>query len=110
MSTWQEFYNEIRDPDWPDCPTEDDFLQLPEFIQQECQTAFGYVPGSFKKTSKLRNRVFPIHTKTACQLKWNWSTVYLTTENTASCHRTNHHKFDTFFGTCETIWKSLNFI
>ena len=56
---------------------------------------FGYQPGQFLKTSKLPYRVFPIKTATACQLKWNWSTVYLTTEHTASCHRTNHHKFDT---------------
>jgi organic radical activating enzyme len=95
MSAWQEFYNEIKDPSWPECPTEDQFQLLPENIQKECQEVFGYVPGSFKKTSKLRNQVFPIHTKTACQLKWNWSTIFLTTEETGSCHRTNHHKFDT---------------
>ena len=95
MSTWQEFYNEIRDPSWPDCPTEDHFYQLPEYVQQECQEVFGYVPGQFLKTSKLKNRVFPIQTNTACQLKWNWSTIFLTTEETASCHRTNHHTFDT---------------
>ena len=40
-------------------------------------------------------KYFPIKTETACQLKWNCSTVFLTTENTASCHRTNHHKFNT---------------
>jgi hypothetical protein len=95
MSTWQEFYNEIRDPGWPDCPTEQDFVNLSPSIQQECQEVFGYRPGQFHKTSKLVNRVFPIHTDTACQLKWNWSTIFLTTEETASCHRTNHHKFDT---------------
>jgi hypothetical protein len=67
---------------------------LPLHIQKECQEVFDYVPGAFKKTSKLKNRVFPIVTDTACQLKWTWSTVYLTTEQTASCHRTNHHKFD----------------
>ena len=94
MSTWAEFYNEIRDPSWPSCDNESDFLALPLHIQQECQEVFGYVPGAFRKTSKLKNRVFPIATDTACQLKWTWSTVYLTTENTASCHRTNHHRFD----------------
>jgi hypothetical protein len=94
MSTWAEFYNEIRDPAWPECNHESQFHSLPLHIQQECQTMFGYVPGAFKKTSKLTNRVFPIVTDTACQLKWTWSTVYLTTESTASCHRTNHHKFD----------------
>jgi hypothetical protein len=43
----------------------------------------------------LPQRVFPIKTATACQLKWTWSTVYLTTETTASCHRTNKHQFNT---------------
>ena len=95
MSTWQEFYSSIRDPDWPDCDQEQDFKLLPDHIQTECCTVFGYQPGQFHKTSKLINRAFPIQSATACQLKWNWSTVFLTTAQTASCHRTNHHKFDT---------------
>ena len=95
MSTWQEFYSSIRDPSWPDCEQEEDFKQLPKHIQIECCTVFGYHPGQFRKTSKLVNRVFPIKTATACQLKWNWSTVFLTTAETASCHRTDHHKFNT---------------
>ena len=95
MSTWQEFYSSIRDSSWPDCEQEEDFKQLPEHIQTECCTVFGYQPGQFRKTSKLVNRVFPIKTATACQLKWNWSTVFLTTAETASCHRTDHHKFNT---------------
>lgn len=95
MSTWQEFYSQIRDPAWPDCDLETDFDLLPTNIKQECVEIFGYVPGQFKKTSKLKNKVFPIQTDTACQLKWNWSTIFLTQETTASCHRTDHHKFDT---------------
>lgn len=95
MSTWTEFYSEIRDPTWPDCDREEDFATLPEKIQKECQEQFGYVPGSFRNKSKLPNRRFPIVSDTACQLKWTWSTIYLTTEKTASCHRTNHHRFDT---------------
>jgi MoaA/NifB/PqqE/SkfB family radical SAM enzyme len=95
MSTWSEFYNEIKDPDWPECDNESQFASLPAYIQQECIEVFGYTPGQFKKSSKLINRAFPIKTATACQLKWNWSTIFLTTEETASCHRTNHHKFDT---------------
>ena len=95
MSTWAEFYREIRDPSWPRCDREEDFALLPASIQAECQTQFGYVPGSFRNKSKLINRRFPIHTATACQLKWTWSTIYLTTERTASCHRTNQHSFDT---------------
>lgn len=95
MSTWQEFYEQIKDPSWPDCESESGFADLPERIQQECRTVFGYQPGQFKKTSQLKNRRFPIVTDTACQLKWTWSTIYLTTEKTASCHRTDHHRFDT---------------
>lgn len=37
-----------------------------------------------------REDEFPIKTKTACQLKWSHSTVYLTLDATASCHRVNH--------------------
>ena len=97
MSTWKEFYSAIRDSQWPECDREEDFKLLPESIQQECINDFGYAPGSFKNKSKLPNRRFPIVTDTACQLKWNFSTIFLTTETTASCHRTNHHKFDSDF-------------
>lgn len=31
---------------------------------------------------------FPVKTKTACQLKWAWSTIYLNSGVTRSCHRT----------------------
>ena len=41
-----------------------------------------------------QRKVFPIQTATSCQLKWAWSTVYLTMGTTASCHRTHQHKFD----------------
>ena len=94
MTTWTEFYNQIRDPAWPECATEKQFDQLPESIRIEIQKVFGYIPGSFANKSKLINQIFPIKTATACQLKWNWSTLYLTLDETASCHRTNHHKFD----------------
>jgi len=95
MSTWIDFYNSIKAESWPECLTEDKFSELPEEIKKECITLFGYVPGEYRKRSKLVNKVFPINTATACQLKWTWSTIYLTTENTASCHRTHHHKFNT---------------
>jgi organic radical activating enzyme len=95
LTGWQEFYNQVRDPGWPDCPQESDFEFLPDHIKTEIVEQFNYQPGQYQKLSKLPHRVFPIKTDTACQLKWNWSTIYLTTEETASCHRTNHHKFDT---------------
>ena len=94
MSAWQDFYNNVKDANWPECESEQDFGQLPEHIQTELTKQFGYVPGEYSRVGRP-SRVFPIKSLTACQLKWTWSTVYLATENTASCHRTNHHKFDT---------------
>lgn len=40
------------------------------------------------------SKVFPIHTATACQLKWNFSTIYLPYLETASCHRVKSNTFD----------------
>jgi len=33
------------------------------------------------------NDRFPIKTATACNSKWSWSTIWLTTGKTSSCHR-----------------------
>jgi len=49
-------------------------------------------------------KFFPIRTDTACQLKWNWSTLYLHGGKTASCHRTgwsdiNTDSFENFHNT-----------
>ena len=40
----------------------------------------------------MTKRYFPIKTATSCQLKWNWSTLYLNGGDTASCHRTTFSK------------------
>jgi organic radical activating enzyme len=42
----------------------------------------------------MNQKIFPIKTATACQLKWSHSTVFLTRLTTASCHRVNQDKFD----------------
>jgi len=52
----------------------------------------------------MSDKFFPIKTDTACQLKWNWSTLYLYKGRTASCHRTGWDQvsldaFDTFHNT-----------
>lgn len=44
-------------------------------------------------SSKIYKK-FPIVTETACQLKWNHSTVFLTRLSTASCHRVNQNPFN----------------
>ena len=52
----------------------------------------------------MASRLFPIRTTTSCQLKWNWSTLYLHQARTASCHRTawsnfSSETFDSFHNT-----------
>ena len=51
-----------------------------------------------KKTS-MTTKLWPIQTATACKLKWAWSTLYLNSGTTASCHRTAHSELnaDNFF-------------
>lgn len=54
-------------------------------------------------------KYFPIHSATACQLKWAWSTVILQTATTKSCHRVDQHSFDlesfNFHNTPEKLWQ-----
>lgn len=47
----------------------------------------------------MANKSFPIKTATACPLKWSWSTLYLNSGTTGSCHRTSFTKInsDDFF-------------
>ena len=42
--------------------------------------------------SNSKKQLFPIQTKTACLLKWNWSTIYFQSGTTSSCHRTTKLK------------------
>lgn len=41
-TAWLSFYEQIRDPTWPDCDHESDFKLLPKYIQKECIEVFGY--------------------------------------------------------------------
>ena len=43
-ATWSYWYDRVRDPSWPDCPTEEDFTKLPDWIQKECIELHGYNP------------------------------------------------------------------
>jgi pyruvate-formate lyase-activating enzyme len=52
----------------------------------------------------MTSKYFPIQTDTACPLKWNWSTLYLNSGVTRSCHRTAESRltpenFDNFHNT-----------
>lgn len=39
-------------------------------------------------------RIFPIKNDPACLLKWSWSTIYLNSGTSASCHRTQKYTID----------------
>jgi organic radical activating enzyme len=54
------------------------------------------------------SKYFPINTQTACRLKWAWSTLYLNSGQTSSCHRASHgtlneNNFDSFHNTPEKL-------
>lgn len=51
MTDWQQFYQAVKDPSWPECDTEDEYKFLPQRIRDECETLHGYTPGSFKLRS-----------------------------------------------------------
>lgn len=38
--------------------------------------------------------IFPIRSETACLLKWSWSTIWMQTGTTSSCHRTRQDPID----------------
>ena len=42
----------------------------------------------------MPNKFFPIKTDTACQLKWNWSTIRFYNGLTSSCHRAGFDQID----------------
>ena len=56
----------------------------------------------------MPDKFFPILTDTACQLKWNWSTIRFYNGTTSSCHRVNSDRinvdsFDQFHNTPKKI-------
>ena len=48
----KDVYNDIRDPSWPDCTSEEEFKLLPEWIQQECLTVHNFKEHLLEKKYK----------------------------------------------------------
>ena len=42
----------------------------------------------------MTQRIFPIKNDPACLLKWGWSTIYLHSGTSSSCHRTKKYEID----------------
>lgn len=43
-NSFRIFYNNVKDPSWPECLNETDFYLLPAHIKDECINVFGYHP------------------------------------------------------------------
>lgn len=82
----QQDYENLSGPDWPAYERflQGEKAQIPE-VQAEIDDFVRMFRGDGIK--------FPINTRTACQSKWTWSTIYLNQLSTASCHRVDPQPF-----------------
>ena len=48
---WNNVYNTIRDPNWPECKTPNEFKDLPTHIQEECTNVFQFNDVIFKENN-----------------------------------------------------------
>lgn len=82
----QQDYESLRGPDWPAYERflQGEKAQIPE-VQEEID--------GFVRMFRADGIKFPLRTRTACQSKWTWSTIYLNQLSTASCHRVNPEPF-----------------
>lgn len=76
----REDYESLSGPDWP---SYEDFLKGDRGPNESIRNEINGFVEMFRKDGIK----FPIKTKTACQSKWTWSTIFLNQLSTASCHR-----------------------
>jgi hypothetical protein len=79
-----EQYKVYAGGDWP---TYEEFVAGARPSNPDAQQ---YVDAMLNYTVKEQGKMFPIRTKTSCQSKWAWSTIYLNSLTTSSCHRVHH--------------------
>jgi organic radical activating enzyme len=48
---WEEAYSSIKDVNWPECKSVDDFYKLEDWIKAECRDIHGIDPFTFAKSS-----------------------------------------------------------
>jgi hypothetical protein len=51
---WLEFYQNIRDPEWPNCWVPEAFDHLPLSVQQECRDVFGYPDSCYRPSDVVQ--------------------------------------------------------
>ena len=98
-----EQYKIYAGADWP---SYDEFMNG---IRPTHPDAQQYVNAMINYTVKEQGKIFPIRTKTSCQSKWTWSTIYLNNLQTASCHRVDPVPIDlNNFDNFHNLPKKLN--
>ena len=98
-----EQYKVYAGGDWP---TYDEFIAGARPTHPDAQQ---YVDAMLNYTVNEQGKIFPIRTKTSCQSKWTWSTIYLDQLTTASCHRVSPSSLDlTNFDNFHNLPRKLN--
>jgi pyruvate-formate lyase-activating enzyme len=98
----QEDYDALSGPDWPS------YQQLVNGEQAKKPQVQDEING-FIKMFKSDGIKFPIKTKTACQSKWTWSTIWLNSLSSSSCHRVKASPVDlNNFDNFHNLPKKLN--
>lgn len=72
--TWQEYYQAIREPSWPDCVHHKDFVHLPQHIQDEV-----------RQDPKFNTWDEDVDLDSACRLHYVKSTLEQDLKNTQDC-------------------------
>jgi len=95
-------YTELAGDSWP---TYENFLKGDRGPTPEIRNEIN----NFVEMFSADGIVFPIDTKTACQSKWTWSTIFLNRIETSSCHRVNPVPIDIEdFDNFHNVPKKLN--
>ena len=80
-------YNNVAGPDWPSY--QEILAGQPAKNSQIQKEIDGFI--GMAKSNGIK---FPINTKTACQSKWTWSTIWLNQLSSSSCHRVRVNQFE----------------
>ena len=80
-------YATFAGPDWPSYSA---YLAGIQAVRPEIQEEIA----RFTQQQLGQNEKFPINTATACQSKWTWSTIWINTLTSSSCHRVDAIDFD----------------
>jgi hypothetical protein len=91
-------YNDIRDPSWPDCTSEEEFKLLPEWIQQECLTVHNFKEHLIEKKYKT-TAAYGCYDKIFDRIKSQGNTINQNVNNRVNGAMVSRIGKDLYFGT-----------